>query len=89
MNESDGGPAFPAMQKWVTDHGNAEVRDYSGATVFNHGMSLRDWFAGMALQGLLSGPNNSGGDVSIGGEKVPYDRAAYMFADALLKVRKM
>lgn len=45
----DGGPAFP--WQW-TDHlpevGNV-VRDQG------FGLSLRDWFAGMALQGILSG----------------------------------
>lgn len=39
----DGGPAFPYCV-WVGDHHNGH----------NTGMSLRDYFAGMALQGILS-----------------------------------
>lgn len=35
----DGGPAFPV--------GSGDMRDPTG-------MSLRDWFAGMALQGILA-----------------------------------
>ena len=36
----DGGPAFPVSQ----------YSEFPGL----HGMTLRDWFAGMALQGMLS-----------------------------------
>ena len=38
----DGGPAFP--HKYVDD----------GYDYFHRGMSLRDWFAGQALRGILS-----------------------------------
>lgn len=55
------------------------------------GMSLRDWFAGMALQGMLnhsteeahpSTLNNAGTTIGEG-----YADSAYVFADAMLKVR--
>ena len=46
MNEliKDGGPAFPKS--------DAEI--LGGASVGQVGMSLRDWFAGMALQGMIA-----------------------------------
>ena len=54
------------------------------------GLTLRDWFAGMALQGLLSNPDiKHGGDVRICGALVPFDRAAWIFADAMLKAREV
>lgn len=40
MSKVDGGPAFPRSGNWSKDY---------------DGMSLRDWYAGMALQGYLSG----------------------------------
>lgn len=46
-----------------------------------HGMTLRDYFAAHALQGLLAVPVDSppGPDL--------YARAAYLMADAMLKER--
>lgn len=44
MNEiEDGGPAFPTDQS-----PSQEYTDIKG------GMSLRDWFAGMAMQGMMN-----------------------------------
>ena len=43
---TDGGPAFP---------GERQSSMFGGGRVTSEGMSLRDWFAGMAMQGLLSG----------------------------------
>ena len=65
-----GGPAFPAWEQ-----------DTYGAKFFNEGMTLRDWFAGMAMQGLLACPvqPQSGPDM--------YARDAYTLADAMLKER--
>lgn len=46
MSKNDGGPAYPVMHtidgNWVPDTREDRM-----------GMSLRDWFAGMALQGLI------------------------------------
>lgn len=39
MSKDEGGPAFPV--NWLKDVGDS-------------GMSLRDWFAGQALMGLMS-----------------------------------
>ena len=63
----DGGAAFPLA---VT----TDSVDY-------HGMSLRDWFAGQALAGILSNPNieNAFFKVDAG--------LAYEAADAMLAAR--
>jgi hypothetical protein len=60
-----GGPAFPSTHP----HGRKDC------------VSLRDWFAGMAMQGLLACPvqPQSGPDM--------YVRDAYTLADAMLKER--
>lgn len=60
----DGGPAFPHEV-----HSN-----YRG------GMTLRDWFAGQALKGLLSGGTNVYEDTVCAA-------LAYHHADAMLKER--
>jgi hypothetical protein len=44
------------------------------------GMSLRDWFAGLALNGMLSDPNLSA-------EPEEFADYAYRHADAMLKAR--
>ena len=62
----DGGPAFPMS-------GDPECD-------FDRGMSLRDWFAGMAMQGILSDPNTQNIDV--------VSAVAYQMADNMLHARK-
>lgn len=47
---------------------------------FAPGMTLRDYFAGQALGGLLSDPHGVG-------EFLDYAENAYKFADAMLKAR--
>lgn len=66
----DGGPAFPYCV-WVGDHHNGH----------NTGMSLRDYFAGMALQGLLANPSiiQKGQDLT----GISFD-----YADAMLSAGK-
>jgi len=63
--------------------------------VFEHaqnGMSIRDWFAGMALQGLLS-PENAIPDMTKAAKKIGVGafifaaRMAYGMADAMLAER--
>lgn len=74
MNEkiNDGGPAFP-MQDW-----DECIHSRRSET----GMTLRDWFAGMALQGTVANPVS-------GGEKwTTLAEAAYTAADAMLSARK-
>ena len=65
-----GGPAFPAWEQ-----------DTYGAKFFNEGMTLRDWFAGKAMQGLLADRS---------WQAMTTDQCAgfaYLMADAMLKER--
>lgn len=63
----DGGPAFP--NRWANDGEN-------------EGMSLRDWFAGQALAGMIESHG-------MGAHRHEYAaRDAYSFADAMLAARK-
>uniref|UniRef100_A0A6H1Z7K8 Uncharacterized protein n=1 Tax=viral metagenome TaxID=1070528 RepID=A0A6H1Z7K8_9ZZZZ len=71
----DGGPAFPFVP-------NAAQRQR------NPGMSLRDWFAGQALIGLL-GITSRAPDAEAAGQAVlVIGPAAYQLADALLAERE-
>lgn len=70
MNKIEtGGPAFPC-------------KSYSG--MMSEGVSIRDYFAAKALQGLLaqSGGNAMGSDLGLGAVW------AYQMADAMLEARK-
>jgi len=68
----DGGPMFPIP----------EVRDLDGNGIMAgwNGMSLRDWFAGQALAGMLSDPRC---DVSAS----MFAHRSYLAADAMLAER--
>lgn len=70
----DGGPAFPAHVTVGPDDTLYTSGDVEA------GMSLRDWFAGQALAGLVTrGPYVDGKAVSA---------RAYEVADAMLEARK-
>lgn len=62
---NDGGPAFPYPSEYW---GNGQP-----------GMSLRDWFAGMAISGLLADPGMKPEDAV---------EIAFQAADAMLKARE-
>jgi hypothetical protein len=61
--QNDGGPAFP-----VAWHG-----------IPHGGMTLRDWFAGQALAGLLTSPSSDTAE--------NWASTAYGLADAMLAAR--
>lgn len=79
--KTDGGPAFP-------DPGRAQSQKQR-ELLGNQGMSLRDYFAATAMQGMLAYPgceqrgshhnNNTPSGVAA---------MAYRYADAMLKVRE-
>lgn len=61
-------PAFPVSYKW-----NKELRQYNG-------MTLRDYMAAQAMQGMLADPSTP--------EIMDIAGAAYEVADAMLKARE-
>lgn len=76
---NDGGPAFPAdIQHYDAVRGEWEEAPPQG-------MSLRDWFAGMAMQGLLA---NTFAQTTETKAKT-FAGSAYEFADAMIKVREV
>jgi hypothetical protein len=72
---AEGGPAFPVSIPGCGDNGW-------------HGMTLRDWFAGVAMQGMMA---NSEGAPSLVAEAKSPSKAiagmAYMIADEMLAAR--
>ena len=75
MSADSGGYAFPA----AADH-----------LVYNPGMTLRDWFAGQALAGIM-GPNYdwfTSGSEETGSRAHEAAYFAYSLADAMLEARK-
>ena len=56
-----------------------------GEEGFNKGMTLLDYFAGQALQGLIAGHQNH---VDGSGDNAMYAKQAYWFAEAMLEERK-
>lgn len=79
MSEKESIPAFPTFN----------VRD-NGTFTLSGGMSLRDYFAAKALQGLLSAPadaiSQDSGPNSMGSNEYAA-LEAYRFADAMLEAR--
>jgi hypothetical protein len=78
----DGGQAFPRLDELrAFERNDGESGYYAEAS---GGMSLRDYFAGQALNGMI------GSDSSVDRTKVSkrvWAAVAYDFADAMLKVR--
>lgn len=86
---NDGGPAFPLAYTETNEHGVQFP--------FTHpGMSMRDWFAGQALAGMVAGAHGS--EVSMSGLMdaaaehgwpihTVCAKAAYGYADAMLAER--
>lgn len=77
MTDRDGGPAFPQSDLSGYGMGPAE----SG----NGGMTLRDWFAGQALAGLM--PVCQHDTIAPGTWPQHIARNAYEVADAMLAAR--
>jgi len=67
--KDDGGPAFPRNERYAD----------GDLAVAHQGMTLRDWFAGQALAGVLA---NSNDDYS-----EPPAKWAYAIADAMIAER--
>jgi hypothetical protein len=76
---NDGGPAFPT-------HGFVQIGDNAVPTA-DGGMSLRDWFAGQALAGMLTYYNEHRGDYHTNATCDVAAKDAYAWADAMLAAR--
>jgi hypothetical protein len=72
-NTNTGGPAFPGL------HPSAECRFQE------EGMTLRDYFAAKAMQGILAG--NFPVTKTINADQL-VAKSAYIMADAMLKARE-
>jgi hypothetical protein len=68
---SENPPAFPSGALWEGEQRHG-------------GMTLRDWFAGQALAGLLGGQYGHSGDYNL--SEVPEE--AFRIADAMLAQRE-
>ena len=85
---NDGGPAFPVLdtsQNLATGETTVHQACYSG-------MTLRDYFAAKAMQGLLSDGSaineDTGKKLSIPDDAALIAVVAYDIADAMLEARK-
>ena len=81
----DGGSAFPHGEIIASQYDSAG--NFSGNIVHpeSAGMSLRDWFAGMAIQGFCSAMSQDYGKRDAPSR---YAEDAYDIADAMLAARK-
>lgn len=74
---NDGGPAFPRPEE--RDGDGCGLREGSD------GMSLRDWFAGQALTGIIA---DGFVDYENAGWEQRISSSAFFIADAMLKARE-
>ena len=84
--KNDGGPAFPLV----------ETHPVMGQRIWSQGLTLRDWFAGQALAGMLANPQHwvdeEKGGTGIfsdnpGDEADEAAKSAFWFADAMIAQR--
>jgi len=75
---NDGGPAFPEVRVRDGDNYNAPTK------IYYPGMTLRDYFAAAALQGICSSRSHS----DLKGHAMASAKVSYDLADALLKARE-
>jgi hypothetical protein len=82
MKEKNGGPAFPNEQS-LAYHKRCECgKSITFDDVRHPGMTLRDWFAGNAMNALIRDPESNRGDTCAN-----ISKASYMLADAMISER--
>lgn len=79
----DGGPAFPRPAS--VDPTNGTLPDGDEVIPCQPGMTLRDWFAGQAIAGLISAYAGEGVALPHATDAA---RDAYCYADAMLASRR-
>jgi hypothetical protein len=82
---ADGGAAFPTSR--VVLNGQDAL---DGVEIYGPGMTLRDWFAGQALAGMLAMPSYDNGNFhdNCGEPFAGPAGYAYRMADAMIAARK-
>ena len=78
---NDGGPAFPSTVQEDIDCCPRYAAGYGG-------MSLRDYFAGQALAGILADPERHGFNESHAECEFFVAEDAYILADAMITLRE-
>jgi hypothetical protein len=90
MNErKDGGPAFPGNPHHIDNVPDPKTGG-TVATIYasQQGMTLRDYFAAKAMQGMLANTDDSDARLHEQGRLFPIlARNAYEIADSMLKAR--
>lgn len=85
MSKETGGPAFPQSAFWTESDNPYDSEDFGG-----RGMTLRDHFAGLAMQGDWAAQDQDMGwfDNAVS-EEILYERAKvyYRMAEAMLLAR--
>jgi hypothetical protein len=76
----DGGPAFPTPGEEFIEGPQGRCPASAWGMEGKPGMTLRDWFAGQALQGLLAKDGNKSSKYTA--------LLAYEYADAMISARK-
>ena len=75
-------PAYPSGESYTTFNNASGVTSHHSKSPLHHGMTLRDHFAGLAMQGLLSS------DINTKWDEDDIALIAYGQADAMLKRRE-
>ena len=70
-------PAYPSGESYTTFNNASGVTSEHSKSPLHHGMTLRDHFAGLAMQGMVSTSNNMNNIA----------KTAYDMADAMLEER--
>ncbi len=90
--DKTGGPAFPAVGFEPEHDGDCKcgLCHEAGSYLMHEGVTVRDFFAGMALKGLLANTEHFNFVVAKNGNK-SYDifsDESYGFAESMLKTRE-
>lgn len=82
MSQPENPPAFPTFER-EQEWSDRDQR-YNEIQIPFGGMTLRDWFAGLALQGMLASPNDHFDGM---GDLEKHTQRAYQYADVMLQER--